>query len=167
MERCAGTERAFTLVEILVVAGILVFFAAVGIAGFGRAMDITKAQVTQVRLQKIDTAIDAFHAKYGEWPPDPQQLPGRLGGWSLPVGTTWYEFMSRGYAQARMGGEAKFEEGGAWLEFEARCFDAGGTILDAWQNPVRIEVDPGNGTVLVWSLGKDGRDGSGDELYSF
>lgn len=167
MRRDAEKTEAFTLVELLVVIGLLAFLAAIGLAGFGGAMDDTKAQVTQARLQKVKTSIETFHTKHGEWPPDPQQLPPKLAQWGVPVGTTWYEFMSHAYAKAVENGGPKFEYTGPWLELHARSLDQDGDILDAWLNPIRIAVDHKQGTVLVWSFGEDRQNATGDELYGY
>jgi len=68
---------AFTLVELMIVIGIIAVLAAMIFPAFGgikRKMHLKKAQA---ELQRLETAIKAYHTKYGHYPQDNRLAVGQ------------------------------------------------------------------------------------------
>src|SRR5688500_17446134 len=61
-------RRAFTLIEILVVIGIIVLLAGILVPMVGRAMRQAKQTRTAADLQSIATALEAFKTDHGSYP---------------------------------------------------------------------------------------------------
>jgi prepilin-type N-terminal cleavage/methylation domain-containing protein len=61
-------RRAFTLIEILVVVGILVLLAAIALPLIGKAMRQAKRTRTAADLASIATALEAYKADHGDYP---------------------------------------------------------------------------------------------------
>lgn len=79
-------QRAFTLIEILIVVVILGILAAIAIAGFAGATSDTQQSVTASELQKIRRLIGVYQCR------NSQQLPTVTAG-----DGTWGEIISRDY----------------------------------------------------------------------
>jgi prepilin-type N-terminal cleavage/methylation domain-containing protein len=63
-------ERAFTLIEMLVVIGVIGILAGMvlgGLPGVARSREIKKVTA---ELKRLEMAIDAYHAKFGTYPPE-------------------------------------------------------------------------------------------------
>jgi len=65
--RAAG---AFTLIELLVVIFIIGILAALILSGTAYAMKTVKIRRAQTELREIETALEAYKAKLGFYPPD-------------------------------------------------------------------------------------------------
>ena len=69
-------RHAFTLVEILVVIGIIVVLAGILVPLVGRSMRQAKQIRTAADLQSIGTALEAFKADHGDYP---RTAPNSIG----------------------------------------------------------------------------------------
>ena len=68
--QCARTNRrAFTLIELLVVIAIIAVLAALILPLAGSVGRVKKINTAQAELQKIETALENYKAKYGTYPP--------------------------------------------------------------------------------------------------
>jgi prepilin-type N-terminal cleavage/methylation domain-containing protein len=76
-----GARRGFTLVELLVVIGIIVLLAALGLPMVLRAYKQGTKTRTQMDLQSIATALNAYKQDFGDYPrvPVPDTGPAVLG----------------------------------------------------------------------------------------
>ncbi|MDO5554122.1 MAG: prepilin-type N-terminal cleavage/methylation domain-containing protein [Planctomycetia bacterium] len=65
------TKRAgFTLVELLVVIMIIALLSGISVVVFRGAKNSVEASVAAAEIQQLSMALDAYKAKYGEYPPD-------------------------------------------------------------------------------------------------
>ena len=62
-------RRAFTLVELLVVISIIAVLAALILPLAGSVNRVKKIDTAQAELQKIETQLENYKAKYGTYPP--------------------------------------------------------------------------------------------------
>lgn len=61
---------AFTLIELLVVIAVIAILAALLVPISGALKKQRMIKVAQTELQQVATAIEAYKAKYGQFPPD-------------------------------------------------------------------------------------------------
>lgn len=153
----------FTLIEMLVVIGLIVFLGALTFWGLREMQRIMREKTTHALVRQVASAIREFQMQYAEYPPDPvTELAAKLGDWGLPGTTTWYEFMNREYAKAKKSNQPKFENRGPWLTLEERFIDdATGDIIDVWKRPLIIMIDRVEKAILVYSFGADGASDDG------
>ena len=62
--------KGFTLIEVLVVIGIIILLAVALIPQLVGGEEAGRAVETQVRMQTLQTAVDTFERRYGYYPPD-------------------------------------------------------------------------------------------------
>ena len=62
--------RAFTLIELLVVIGIIALLAGMIVGGTKYASTTMKRNRIQAELKQLVTAIEAYRAKFNQYPPD-------------------------------------------------------------------------------------------------
>lgn len=67
-ESCRRQKPGFTLVEILVVIGIIVILAAIGISGFGAVKKTQSRKMTQTRLAFIEAKLEEYKMDHGSYP---------------------------------------------------------------------------------------------------
>jgi general secretion pathway protein G len=63
-----GSQRGFTLIEILVVMVIITILAGISVAMYGNGITKSKEAVLKQDLKEMREAIDAFHADKNKWP---------------------------------------------------------------------------------------------------
>ena len=68
--RRATSFRAFTLIELLVVIGIIALLAGLVVGGTRYAGSKMKESRIRAELNALATAIEAYNAKFGHYPPD-------------------------------------------------------------------------------------------------
>ncbi|MBQ2789014.1 MAG: type II secretion system protein [Thermoguttaceae bacterium] len=62
--------QGFTLIEILVVIAIIGLLAGIGFTAFGGARAFFGSASAKTRLTDVETALEIYKQKYGEYPPD-------------------------------------------------------------------------------------------------
>ncbi|HZI33530.1 MAG TPA: prepilin-type N-terminal cleavage/methylation domain-containing protein, partial [Candidatus Binatia bacterium] len=68
--RRATSFHAFTLIELLVVIGIIALLAGLVVGGTRYAGSKMKESRIRAELNALATAIEAYNAKFGHYPPD-------------------------------------------------------------------------------------------------
>lgn len=76
-KRNSLTNRAFTLVEMLVVIAIIAVLATLVTGGMARAKSARERSRVKAELNMLVTAIDSYKQKLGFYPPDNPQDPQR------------------------------------------------------------------------------------------
>ena len=77
-------RRAFTLVELLVVIGVIAMLVGLLIVGINAAQKRAQKMNTQFLLSSISQALSRFKSDHGYYPPvlgDPSELTGGQLGW--------------------------------------------------------------------------------------
>ena len=71
-KRAAGRRapQGFTLIEILVVIVIIGLLASIALVAFGGARGFFAGATAKARLTDLETALEIYKQKYGEYPPD-------------------------------------------------------------------------------------------------
>ena len=130
--------RAFTMMELLVVLGILALLAGLAIQNFGGIFNDAKKQAAQLFVtQTVKTGLFSYQFKMGDYPSTSEGImalmrapEGKAGSW-----------------------------GGPYL-------DGNKTPLDPWQEPYQYAW-PGKHNKDkpdVWSKGPDKTDGTADDI---
>lgn len=97
--RRSRSRVAFSLIEMLVVIGIIGLVAALVVGGAGHFRETSVRAKVQTELKQLENAIDLYHKKYGFYPqshgaaiPDPARAPlyYELTGVSAPAGVLPY-----------------------------------------------------------------------------
>jgi general secretion pathway protein G len=121
------SDAGYTLLELLVVMGILALLTAVAtpqlMGYFGKA----KAQSAQVQIQSIGTALELYYMENGSYPSQRAGLRALVE--PLPEAAHW---------------------NGPYLK-KAQ------SLLDPWGRPYQYSFPDANGDYAVYSLGPDGK----------
>jgi len=152
-------KNGFTLIEILVVIAVITFLAGISFVSISAIKESTRRNLTLAWATQTAAAIHSFHTQHSDWPTD------TLRGSRVPP-QKWYEFLNHGYTKVMDGAMPKYETSTVYLELPARAVDSSGEIIDAWGRKLVIKVDSDKGTVLVYSIGPDGVDGTDDDIRS-
>jgi prepilin-type N-terminal cleavage/methylation domain-containing protein len=147
------SRRGFTVIELLVVVGIIAFLLAlIGIIA-ARARMKARTSKTKALIKRVQMALDAYKTVHREYP----------GGWGAATKDTWpdpydiagVEFDHRVTSQSDPGG---FPFDQADMDPKDKNY-----LLDAWGQRIRYrKVSPGH--MLVWSTGPDKIDQIGKDV---
>jgi general secretion pathway protein G len=122
--------RGFTLLELLIVMGLLAAIGGFLYANLAGQGDKGKASAAKVHMSTLGQALDLFKLEVGRYPNSAEGLnalmsaPGGVQGWNGP-----------------------------YLK------DKGGVPKDPWNNDYRYTAPTSNGGYELLSLGADGREG--------
>ncbi len=143
-------KHNFTLVEVLIVIGIILLLVAITIGGLNRAAARGDEAKTIALMQKMELALEAFYADYGYYPVDTGDVNfGKASGkWNLFMNVT---------ANKR---HKSYLEG----------YGPSDTLLDAYGNAFQYEYPDSSGTTTkyrLWSNGKDETVNTVDDICSW
>ena len=165
-----SVQAGFTLVELLVVVGIIGLLVGLISVGVPKAMEAGKKAKVKGELTAIVAAVKAYKQEYGKWP-----------GSTFTSDTTYQDGQSMQLLAALSGTNSSAVENPKSVRFlEGALSD--GTMLDPWRTQylVLIDSDDSNSldyqsktasiSVLAVSFGKDKKQdatpGSGDDIFS-
>lgn len=68
-------ERAFTLIELLIVVAIIAILAAIAVPNFLEAQVRSKVSRVKADMRSVTTALEAYYVDYNKYPPDYNYFP--------------------------------------------------------------------------------------------
>ena len=178
-----SAHRAFTLIEMLVVIGIISVLMGASVAGFMKMAKAAERAKTQELVTNVATALTAMYQQEGSWP---RRLAenGETGGlldsraaYAFVSGTTKYLSLSQSGGQLaghdrfgiitpeamkvvkKLGGDAKPESNVGSVKVKdhilhyAVDIDGDGKIVGASVGGENVNV---RATAIVWCIGKSG-----------
>ena len=83
LPRAIRSRAGFTLVELLVVIGIMSFLATFLIVGLWPSVDKAKIKGTEALIKSIQSALDQYYAEFHDYPPDGYDVEP---GWTHATG---------------------------------------------------------------------------------
>jgi prepilin-type N-terminal cleavage/methylation domain-containing protein/prepilin-type processing-associated H-X9-DG protein len=155
MHRTSSRPRAFTIVELLVVVGIIAVLIAILIPVLGRARDIAKSTACVANTRSLGEAARAFandHNGYLQPVSNDNDWGSPAGGWITAVDPThrrWaYSAQNNGYAVdwvsaliAYMGGTATDSINNIQSLTTYTSGGSSGTVLSRWVTALRCPTD--------------------------
>ena len=145
-------RSGFTLLELLVVIGVIAILAGIVIGVGRRASESGRSARARAELVALSTALDAYKLAYGDYPRTDvtarllQSLIGKRGPTYLPV---------TGHPLIEV---AKFTTSGTLDPFNSDAAE----LLDPWGHPYRYayktQAPWTNPTHVLYSAGPDGND---------
>ncbi len=154
--------RGFTLVELLVVICIISILMGLVFAIVAAAMNHANKALTRAMVGTVQGALETYKQTYQSYPwlkateVEKKMLAGKAGEVEIKTAAVYAELSGKGPVNTA----ENFLRG-----VPDRCIrDLGGgkTLVDAWGREIKIRVDPNNSEVVVWSVGKNGKDETND-----
>lgn len=131
--RRAFADDGFTLLELLVVLGILTLIATVAAPQVLGYLGQARSQAAQVQIKNISTALELFYLHNGGYPSEQTGLAALV---KAPAGiATWH---------------------GPYLK-------SGDGLVDPWGRPYRYRVPGRYGEFDIFTLGRDNKEGGNGE----
>lgn len=150
-------EKGFTLVELLVVMGIMAVLIMIAIAGLGFAMRRSRNIARAAGLSNLDKSLASYYTDHQDYPDDGTTVeeltegedadlaPYLEGSWDPGPGTTQYYYTNTGYAYIICVSQETLGDG-----YEYNCMGPGIQSEDDRTNPpggaTCQEHDSGNWT---------------------
>lgn len=75
-----GSNKGFTLIEMMVVVAIIAVLAAVAIPKFMKSMDAAKSIEAVTNMGRIADALNSYYAQYGIFPTTPNDMTAGVTG---------------------------------------------------------------------------------------
>jgi general secretion pathway protein G len=129
----AACEAGFTLVELLVVLVILVLLASIIGPQVIGYLSSSRAKTAHIQVESLVTSLELFHIDVGRYPTSAEGLDALVKNTSGIAGWS-----------------------GPYINKDA-------IPLDPWGKPYKYESPATNRPFIVYSLGRDGKEGGGDE----
>ena len=129
----ASADAGFTLLELLVVLGILTIIAAVAAPQVLAYLGQARSQTAEVQIRNISTAVELFYLHNG------------------------------GYPSEEVGLAALVEEPPALPSWRGPYLKNASGILDPWGRPYAYRAPGQNGEFDIYTLGRDNKEGGTGE----
>jgi len=137
-----GQRAGFTLVEMLIVLGILVLLFAMVVPRFIGSQKKAKVDLAKIQIGNFRAALERYYIDCDQFPSSEQGLQALVSQPAdLPDNVTW-----RG------------------------PYVSGDIAADPWGNPYQYENPPTHGsgdTPDIWSFGPNGEEGDDDDICSW
>ena len=144
------TPNSFTLVELLMVIGIIAILASLLMVGANAVQKRAKRDNTRVLIERVETALAEYESEEG----DLEAFVGLKDTHNQNPTPTDYARV----VQVLQDNEA----------IEASEVDQNGDVVDYWGYPLRVKRKGENRPGLdVWSVGPDGQNGNEDDVVNW
>ena len=148
MSKSRRTRGGFTLIEVMLVIGILLVLGTVSVVGLSRMQAAANKKTTKLLVDNTADAVDLFYTVMNKYPGNETGLTAMI---SVPDDEA---------------------EAMAWNEGGGPFLADGKVPADPWRNELRYELqeitsDMMGRAFVVWSLGPDGQDGTDDDIRSW
>jgi general secretion pathway protein G len=141
VKRVRNRRRGFTLLEILVVVGILALLAAFVVPNLLGTRDKANIEATNANMKSLTSVMSLFNLHMGRYPDELKELVEK------PDDETEAEKWHGPYIEDL------------------------GALKDAWGKEFQYlgndEAKANEGKYDIWSLGKDGEDGTDDDICNW
>lgn len=137
-----GRSTGFTLVEMLIVLGILVLLFAMVVPRFIGSQKKAKVDLAKIQIGNFRAALERYYVDCDQFPTSEQGL------------------------QALVSRPADLPDNVAWRG----PYVSGDITVDPWGNPYQYEYPPTRGsgdTPDIWSFGPNGEEGDDDDIFSW
>jgi prepilin-type N-terminal cleavage/methylation domain-containing protein len=156
------TQDSFTLVEMLVVIGIIAILAAILMPALSSARKQVREGATRAEIKNLEVAMTAYYQDWGEYPPD-MRGSGDSSAESLVyhLGNTFRVSAGTGEIDAS-------QNGGPYFDFDPKRLtkDPDGDGTNEFSNPVYVDhfgaIERENGDITYYRFDNNEDDG-GDE----
>lgn len=151
----SGGRAAFTLMEMLIVLGILVMLIALAAPRFLGAQKKADIQTAKTQIGLFKGALERYALDMKTFPTTEQGLEALI---TPPAGTE---------GGALEGTSAGASVAGKW---DGPYLNVSQIPLDPWGNPYQYRYPPERGTTDfpdIWSYGPDGQDNTEDDICSW
>lgn len=128
-------RRGFTLIEVLVVVGIILFLSAFVIVAAVRININSREQATKALIQRIGMGITKYYGTYRIYPSGPGILERTIPG---GISIYWY-LTPHDYHYTSSNGTLKTKQSPLCMDFnssEVMEIDGQGWVRDAWGKPI-------------------------------
>ncbi len=129
----ASDIEGFTLLELLVVLGIIALLATLVAPQVIRYLSDARSKTAETQLQNISSAVELYYLDNGAYPPADVGLSALV---TAPQSLTSWK--------------------GPYLKKQ-------GGVVDPWGKPFLYRIPGEHGAYDIWSLGRDGKDGGEGE----
>ncbi|MBM4018759.1 MAG: type II secretion system protein GspG [Planctomycetes bacterium] len=147
MFTCSRARRGFTLIEVLIVLGIIILLAGAAIVALVPQQKGARIDTTKLKMKSIETALEAYNVNIGHYPNEQE------GG--IDALRTRPAFDTEQLNEMWRGPYLKEDPRDAWgNKYNYQVTQAGTPEAD--QTPYRL-----------WSNGPDGMDGTDDDIKNW
>ncbi len=141
MKKARSRRRGFTLLEVLLVVGILALLAAFVVPQFLKTQEDANVKLTRGNMGGLTSPLELFHQALGRYPEELKEL----------------------FEKPEDEDEAS-KWTGPYIDDPTKLKDAWGRELQYLGND---EAKANEGRYDLWSLGKDGEDGTDDDIKNW
>lgn len=158
MSSLRPTQRGFSLIELLVVISILLFFASVVLTGVQQAQKQALDTRRATELDQYKKAMELYKVDHGYYPRESDGANGKIGEGS-GLDTILEPYMSKIVSDPRGPGTPYYY----YYDGNATCDSQNIAVLFA----VNMEAREGNGNALCSSWGGEGGAGTANAYHVF
>jgi general secretion pathway protein G len=150
MSRRTNSVKGFTLIEVLLVVGILVVLATVGVVGYSKIKAGADRDTTAVLVKDTCHAVDLYYIKMGAFPTSEEGLKALC---EAPSDETLVEKWNSGGGPFLKDGQIPKDPWGTELHYELVQTDSSSTTVGPAYH--------------VWSDGPDRQPGTDDDIKNW
>jgi prepilin-type N-terminal cleavage/methylation domain-containing protein len=161
-----GGSQGFTLMELLVVVGIILLLGGIMFPAFSSARQFARKARAKTDVKQLDIALKGVLADYRSWTfaRSKGNMPDLSNG--KVVDKTMMEYLAWNNPKRV-----------PYMEFDGGATNINGQFADPWKNGYHVATGDGEVStpaggkvyrdVIAWSFGPDGKEATGDDVKSW